>query len=106
MSISLDEDLLSVADAAKALPAHRGGKRVHTSCVYRWALYGVYGVRLETIQVGGTLCTSKQALERFFAALARARRGGPPEVATRPAASTRRAREVAEASRLAEEALK
>ena len=37
--------------------------------LYRWASHGCRGVRLETIQIGGTKCTSRQALQRFFAGL-------------------------------------
>ena len=34
--------------------------------LYRWATHGCRGVRLETIQIGGTKCTSQEALQRFF----------------------------------------
>jgi len=64
--ISLEtETVLTLADAAKRLPARRSGKKPHISCLYRWAQDGVCGVRLETIRVGGTLCTSLEALQRF-----------------------------------------
>jgi hypothetical protein len=33
--------------------------------LYRWAKRGLRGVKLETIRVGGTLCTSLEALQRF-----------------------------------------
>lgn len=62
----LSENLVSLADAAKLLPRRRGGKRVHQSCIYRWCLNGLKGVVLESIQIGGTRCTSKEALTRFF----------------------------------------
>ncbi len=60
------ETLLSLTGAAKVLPARRKGKRPHVSCLYRWTTTGCRGVILESIQVGGTRCTSKQALARFF----------------------------------------
>ena len=63
------ETLISLTEAAKSLPARRGGKRPHISCLYRWSASGCRGVILETIQVGGTRCTSRQALARFFEAL-------------------------------------
>ena len=63
------EDVVSLTDAAKLLPKRRGGKRPHVATLYRWASGGCRGVVLETIQVGGTLCTSRQALQRFFEAL-------------------------------------
>ena len=60
------ETLLSLADAAPTLPRRRGGKKPHVSCLYRWTTTGCKGVILESIQVGGTRCTSKEALARFF----------------------------------------
>jgi hypothetical protein len=66
MSISLEEAILSLADAVTVLPRRRGGRKVHIATLYRWADPGLRGVRLETLRVGGTLCTSRQALQRFF----------------------------------------
>ena len=63
------ETLVSLTQAAKLLPARRGGKRPHVSCLYRWTTAGCKGVILESIQVGGTRCTSREALARFFGAL-------------------------------------
>lgn len=60
------ESLLSLAEAAKTLPARRAGKRPHVSCLYRWTTSGCKGVVLESLQVGGTRCTSREALARFF----------------------------------------
>ena len=60
------ETLLSLTEAAKALPSRRGGKKPHVSCLYRWTTAGCKGVILESIQIGGTRCTSKEALARFF----------------------------------------
>jgi len=60
------ESVLSLTQAAKTLPARRAGKRPHVSCLYRWAKTGCKGVILETLQVGGTRCTSREALARFF----------------------------------------
>lgn len=58
--------LISLTEAAKDLPRRRRGKRPHVSTLYRWSNAGCRGVVLETIQVGGTRCTSKEALARFF----------------------------------------
>jgi hypothetical protein len=68
------ETLRSFAEAARRLPALRGGRPVHPTTVWRWATRGVRdpagnAVLLETIKVGGTCCTSDQALARFFRAL-------------------------------------
>jgi hypothetical protein len=64
--MNFDEQLVSLSDAAKLVPARRGGKRPHVSCIYRWTKVGCKGVVLESIQCGGTRCTSKEALIRFF----------------------------------------
>ena len=62
----LKEELLSLPAAAGILPRRRGGKKVHTATLYRWTTTGLKGVVLESLQVGGTRCTSQQALQRFF----------------------------------------
>ena len=60
------ETLISLAEAAGSLPRRRAGKKAHLSCVYRWTTAGCRGIILESIQVGGTRCTSREALARFF----------------------------------------
>jgi hypothetical protein len=51
------------------LPRRRGGKRINVSTLYRWASCGYRGVKQEVVRVGGTLCTSREALQRFCEAL-------------------------------------
>jgi Protein of unknown function (DUF1580) len=63
---SASETLISLADAAGELPRRRRGCKVHVSCLYRWSTVGCRGIVLETLQVGGTRCTSREALQRFF----------------------------------------
>ena len=65
----LTEHIVSLTEASRLLPARRGGKRPHVSCLYRWTTSGCRGVILEAIQIGGTRCTSREALARFFARL-------------------------------------
>jgi hypothetical protein len=60
------EHPLPFTQAAAHLPRRRRGRKAAVSTLYRWASAGVRGIRLETLQVGGTLCTSVQALQRFF----------------------------------------
>lgn len=67
----LGEELLSLSGAAAILPRRRGGRKVHTATLYRWTVNGLRGVVLESLQVGGTRCTSREALERFFERLNR-----------------------------------
>lgn len=91
------ETLLSLTAAAKSLPARRAGKRPHVSCLYRWSIAGCRGVILETIQVGGTRCTSREALARFFRRLTTDRGSDAGPVETPRRRDRRRRREVAAA---------
>lgn len=63
-----NEEVVSLAEAAKSkcLPRRRKGKRPHVATLFRWTTVGVRGVVLESLQCGGTRCTSVQALQRFF----------------------------------------
>jgi len=67
----LTEVPLSLTEAARlsCMPRRRGGKRPNVATLYRWTTIGCKGVILESVQVGGTRCTSTEALRRFFAAL-------------------------------------
>ncbi len=69
MSIDLHTEMVeSLADLATwdRIPRRRRGKKLHVSTLFRWASRGCRGVKLETTRVGGTLCSSKDALQRFF----------------------------------------
>jgi len=59
------ETVITLSEATEHLPRRRAGKRPHIATLYRWAQRGVRGVKLETIRVGGTLCTSLEALQQF-----------------------------------------
>lgn len=59
------ETVISLTEATKRLPTRRRGKRPHVATLYRWSQRGCRGVVLETCQVGGTRCTSVEALQRF-----------------------------------------
>jgi hypothetical protein len=60
------EQLISLREAARMLPRRRRGKRPHISCLYRWTTTGCQGVILESVMVGGTRCTSREAVGRFI----------------------------------------
>lgn len=60
------ETPVSLNEARASLPGRRSGKRPTLACMYRWSTKGCRGVILETIQVGATRCTSREALQRFF----------------------------------------
>src|SRR4051794_24378219 len=72
--------MLPLEDAAKLLP---GGKS--KSALYRWWKTGYRGVRLECRMIGRNLYTSREALDRFTAAVADAA-AGPIEKAVAEAA--------------------
>ena len=89
------ETVISLADAAKSLPQRRAGKKPHVSCIYRWTTSGCRGVVLESLQIGGTRCTSKEALARFFRRLTQGDTADVPAV-----------RSVAQRQRAAERAMR
>lgn len=64
--LSIDtEHVVSLTEAAGLLPRRRQGKKPNVATLYRWASRGCRGIVLETIQIGGTRCTSREALQRF-----------------------------------------
>lgn len=65
------EQLIRLCDVPRLniLPPRRAGTRLAVSTLYRWALHGQRGIKLETIKCGGIRCTSLLALQRFFAAI-------------------------------------
>lgn len=63
---STRETLIALADVPAELPNRRGGRRPSVSGIYRWAQHGIRGIRLETLQCGGTKVTSIEAIQRFF----------------------------------------
>jgi hypothetical protein len=78
--VSIDissERLISLAEATKVLPG-----RPHLSCLHRWRLRGVAGIKLETVRVGGRRYTSDEALQRFIAAVTAAADGKAVPVRT------------------------
>ena len=91
------ECVLTLTEAAKRLPRRRAGKRPHVATLYRWAQRCLRGVQLETIQVGGTLCTSLEALQRFCERLT------DPNVQPTQRASAERQRSIRTAEKRLEE---
>lgn len=64
------DELLPLSELAKWLPVVRGRKPPNRTTLYRWATVGLksrsgVSVRLETQFVGGTLCASLDAVNRF-----------------------------------------
>jgi hypothetical protein len=68
------ETPLPLAAAAKLVPPGRNGKRTHLSTLLRWILQGAKSpsgeiVRLDAARLGSRWVTSREALQRFAAAL-------------------------------------
>ena len=73
------EQVVSLTKATHEVP-----KKPHVSTLFRWAQKGVRGIRLETIQIGGTRCTSLEALQRFFDQLTQAAGSNAPSLGSGP----------------------
>ena len=83
----LKEDCIPFSQTARKLPKVRGKKHPSPSTIWRWARHGCRNrktgelIRLEYIKIGGTNCTSMEALARFFARL---RDDDPPDTSCIP----------------------
>ena len=103
------EELLSLSEACSSLP-RIDGKSPHSSTVWRWCRKGVRGVRLEYVRLGHRICTSREALNRFANALARAdvtvsvSSGTESPSYSSPTPQKHRARAIADAEAALEEA--
>ncbi len=95
IDISMEEPF-SLTAITKRLPARRGGKRPNVATLYRWAQIGCRGIRLETICIGATRCTSMEALQRFFDALTAQAEHRPMPQSPRMTATRRKQIEAAE----------
>ncbi|MFA6135247.1 MAG: DUF1580 domain-containing protein [Phycisphaerae bacterium] len=70
MAIDVEtESLLSLTEATKVLPRINGRKPA-ISTLWRWCRRGLRGVKLEYLRYGRNIVTTRQALTRFFTALA------------------------------------
>jgi hypothetical protein len=67
MNCLSDPNVLDLADAARTMP----GGPVSTRTILDWAKNGVHGVKLEACRVGHRWKTSREAVQRFLAALNR-----------------------------------
>src|SRR5262249_61954699 len=83
----LREELLPFNVARNLFPRRRRGKHPSLSCMYRWSDKGCRGVVLEYLNVGGTRCTSPEAVARFLRGLTRL--GSQVEAVRTPAARER-----------------
>ena len=105
---SADEELISLAAAARRLPKI-DGRKVAIPTVWRWCRKGLRGVRLPYTRLGRRICVSPAALSAFFGQLAEWDEDTAPP--TRPAffgkpsfTSKERLRALAEADAILERA--
>jgi hypothetical protein len=63
------EVLITLTEAAKHLPKV-DGKKVSVCTIWRWCRVGLRGIFLEYVRCGRTICTTREALLRFFSDLA------------------------------------
>jgi len=87
--IGPDESLISLGEAAKLLPKVNG-KKPAICTLWRWCRKGLRGVSLEYIRVGRKICTSHEAMLRFFADLADLDEQVEPDRYVKPASLNRR----------------
>ena len=59
------EQLVTLAQLAKRIPARRNERPVHPSTIHRWRSPGIGGIRLDCIRIGGAWHTSMEAFQRF-----------------------------------------
>jgi hypothetical protein len=83
---TLTEKPVPLAVLAREFPG-RGGRPVHVDSLCRHARVGIRGIRLEVCYVGGTICSSREAMSRFIQAVTLARQGAPEQ--SRPVARSR-----------------
>ena len=90
------EKLLTPAEIAQHIPRRRAGKKCNVATIHRWFVDGVRGIKLESICVGGTKCSSVAALQRFFDELTAQSEGQPVQQPQRITKARRKQIEAAE----------
>ena len=108
--IGPNEELITLTEAAKHLPKV-DGKKVSICTLWRWCRVGLRGMFLEYVRVGRKMCTTREALLRFFSELAELDDRIAPAIGSRPAGlkrlpltSRQRQRALAEADAVLERA--
>jgi hypothetical protein len=85
MSIDpLDPEVRPLAQMARSLGRLRDERPVSPSTLWRWASRGLRGVRLEIVRIGGTACTTPDAIRRFLVEVEARRTQTIPEQPTAP----------------------
>jgi hypothetical protein len=67
--VLLQEEALTLTQAAALLPGRRPGKRIYLNTVRRWCRKGLHnGIRLKSVLVGGQRLTTRRWLQEFIEA--------------------------------------
>jgi hypothetical protein len=67
--VLLEQDGLTLTEAAKLLPGRIPGKRIYVNSVWRWCMKGLgNGIRLKSVLVGGQRLTTRKWLQEFIEA--------------------------------------
>jgi len=66
-----------LAKLADAMPCRRKGRKTNVATVYRWTSKGCRGIKLRSIQIGATRCSTIEWLSEFFEALTLAHAASP-----------------------------
>jgi hypothetical protein len=69
---TLHEELVTPNAARRFFPRRRKNKRPDLSTMYRWTVKGCHRIVLESVNAGGTRCTSREAVARFIGRLSAA----------------------------------
>jgi hypothetical protein len=59
------ENLIHLNEVTKLVPSSRPGKRLNIATIWRWCTCGVRGVVLESVNIGNSRFTSREAVTRF-----------------------------------------
>ena len=68
---TLKEKVFTLNAARRFFPRRRKNRRPDLATMYRWTGKGCRGIVLESVSVGGTRCTSREAIARFIERLTR-----------------------------------
>ena len=107
--VGASEQLITLTEAAKLLPRVNGRKPA-VCTLWRWCRKGLRGQFLAYVRVGRRICTTRQAMLRFFTDLAEIDQQHGPAGYSKPTSlkrksvtSRERQRALAEADRILEE---
>jgi hypothetical protein len=87
-TVQQSEEKLLRLDAARQLSwlPRRDDKPINFVTIWRWAQYGIHGIRLQHVVVGNSICTTETWLREFFQNVASVRATGarPPACVRTP----------------------